>query len=130
MNMLDEAVRKFLKEKNKDNAIFFMKEVSSLIPPSDDFSIFIIKRGPHEYHLDRKGLFIQSVSEDEYLPFLSGTEKRIDFSSFPEDAVKKMDHIEVLKQLRDILLDFSRRGGEKYTKTAEEVNALIFENIK
>ncbi|MUN29294.1 hypothetical protein [Sulfuracidifex metallicus] len=127
--MLDEVTRKFMKEKNKDNAIIFLKEVSKLIPPSDDFSIFLVKRGPHEYHLDRKGLFIQSVSEDEYLPFLSGSEKRVDFSSLPEDAVKKIDYVDVLKQLRDILLDFSRRGGEKYTKMAEEVNILIFQNL-
>jgi len=127
--MLDEVTRKFMKEKNKDNAIIFLKEVSKLIPPSDDFSIFLVKRGPHEYHLDRKGLFIQSVSEDEYLPFLSGSEKRVDFSSLPEDTVKKIDYVDVLKQLRDILLDFSRRGGEKYTKMAEEVNILIFQNL-
>ncbi len=63
------------------------------------------------------------------MPFLSGSEKRVDFSSLPEDAVKKIDYVDVLKQLRDILLDFSRRGGEKYTKMAEEVNILIFQNL-
>ncbi len=128
--MLDDEIRKLTKEKNSENVLNFLHEVMKLLPPSDDFSIFLVKRGPHEYHLDRKGLFIQSISEDEYLPFLSGTEKRVDFSTLPEDALKKIDQIEILKQLRDILLDFSRRGGEKYAKVAEQINAVIFQNLK
>ncbi|AWR97007.1 hypothetical protein DFR86_05155 [Acidianus sulfidivorans JP7] len=115
-----------LKNKNVEE---FLRSVSSLLPPSDDISISLIKLGPHEYVLDRKGVSLVSTSLDEYLPYLSSNEKRIDYTQIPK-AVKDrilQDYKNILKQLYDILSAFSRREKD-YAQIVQQLGELLNEN--
>ncbi|WP_236749097.1 hypothetical protein [Acidianus manzaensis] len=114
--------------KNK-NAEEFLKAISSLMPPSDDISISLVKLGPHEYVLDRKGVSLVSTSLDEYLPYLSSNEKRIDYSQIPKAVKDRIlaDYKSILKQLYDILLSFSRRD-KNYLTIVNQLGELLNEN--
>jgi len=128
--MLSDSLKKMLKKGDKESVLQFLKEVSSLLPPSDDFGISLAKKGVHEYILDRRGVAIISLSEDEYLPYFSANEKRIKLEDIPEDILLKVkdNWKEILDQLRDYLLDYGKID-KRYIKLADEVNSVIFENL-
>lgn len=117
-----------LKSLKNGNAEEFLQAVASLLPPSDDISISLLKLGPHEYVLDRNGVSIVSTSLEEYLPYLSSNEKRIDYTQIPKSVKDRImsNTKDILKQLYDILLNYSKRD-KRYlditTRLGEFLNA-------
>nr|WP_276321673.1 hypothetical protein [Saccharolobus shibatae] len=105
-----------------------MKTVRKYLPPSDDFSITLWKSGIYEYILDRNGVAIMRIAEDEYLPYMSAYEKRIDYSQLPDNLVNNLDWKGVLRQLRDIALEYAKRD-KNFDKIADMVNHVILENL-
>ncbi|TRM79953.1 hypothetical protein DJ522_09060 [Sulfolobus sp. F3] len=65
--------------------------------------------------------------EDEYLPYMTGYEKRIKPNALPENIINNFDWKSVLKQLRDITLEYSRRD-KNFEKIANMLNDAIFKN--
>ncbi|MCH1770643.1 MULTISPECIES: hypothetical protein [Metallosphaera] len=110
----------------KENLIKVLIEISKLLPPSDDVAITVGKKGTHEYVIDRRGLAIITTSQDEYLPFLSSSEKRISMEQLPDDVAKKVmsDISSLLIQLRDILKAQARRNPS-YGSLASEVDLIV-----
>ncbi len=110
----------------KENLIKVLIEISKLLPPSDDVAITVGKKGTHEYVIDRRGLAIITTSQDEYLPFLSSSEKRISMEQLPDDVAKKFmsDISSLLIQLRDILKAQARRNPS-YGSLASEVDLIV-----
>ncbi|ABP96223.1 MULTISPECIES: hypothetical protein [Metallosphaera] len=110
----------------KENLIKVLIEISKLLPPSDDVAITLGKKGTHEYVIDRRGLAIITTSQDEYLPFLSSSEKRISMEQLPDDVAKKVmsDISSLLIQLRDILKAQARRNPS-YGSLASEVDLIV-----
>ncbi|MCG3108533.1 hypothetical protein L3N51_00815 [Metallosphaera sp. J1] len=109
----------------KENLTKVLIEITKLLPPSDDVAITVGKKGTHEYVIDRKGLAIITTSQDEYLPFLSSSEKRISMEQLPDDVAKKVisDISSLLVQLRDILKAQARRNPS-YGLLASEVDLI------
>ncbi|QKQ99680.1 hypothetical protein GWK48_04090 [Metallosphaera tengchongensis] len=112
--------------RSKPDVIEMLKEVVKLLPPSDDIAISIGKKGTHEYVIDRNGLSVITTSQDEYLPFLSASEKRLSFDQLPDDVAKKVaqNFQDVLVQLREVLKTYSRRNP-KYEAVALEVENIV-----
>jgi hypothetical protein len=125
---LQHALSSLKRNKNKENVISFLKLIRKYFPPSDDFSITLWKSGIYEYVLDRRGIAILRVTEDEYLPYMSAYEKRLDFFQIPENLINNFDWKSVLKQLRDIVLEYSKRD-KNFVKIAEILNDVILKNI-
>ncbi|MDT7861973.1 MAG: hypothetical protein RRA45_07145 [Saccharolobus sp.] len=125
---LQHALSSLKRNKNKENVISFLKLIRKYFPPSDDFSITLWKSGIYEYVLDRRGIAILRVAEDEYLPYMSAYEKRLDFFQIPENLINNFDWKSVLKQLRDIVLEYSKRD-KNFVKIAEILNDVILKNI-
>ena len=130
MEELSLIIKKMKNKGDRDSVIEFLQAVMKLIPPSDDFGISIAKKGPHEYVLDRRGLAIISLSEDEYLPIFSASEKRIDINALPDDVIKsvKNNWKSILDQLRDYALEYSKID-KKYLKVVDEITDAIFKNL-
>lgn len=125
---LQHALSSLKRNRNKENVISFLKLIRKYFPPSDDFSITLWKSGIYEYVLDRRGIAILRVAEDEYLPYMSAYEKRLDFFQIPENLINNFDWKSVLKQLRDIVLEYSKRD-KNFVKIAEILNDVILKNI-
>ncbi|BDB98974.1 hypothetical protein [Saccharolobus caldissimus] len=125
---LQHALSSLKRNKNKENVISFLKLIRKYFPPSDDFSITLWKSGIYEYVLDRRGIAMLRVAEDEYLPYMSAYEKRLDFFQIPENLINNFDWKSVLKQLRDIVLEYSKRD-KNFVKIAEILNDVILKNI-
>ncbi|BDC18961.1 hypothetical protein [Acidianus sp. HS-5] len=119
--MIKEELLSYIKEGRKED---FLKRISSIMPPSDDVSISLGKLGLYEYIVDRKGFCLIQTAEDEYLPYLSSNEKRIEFHQIPKSLVDKMDYTKVLEQLKAILEQFGRRD-KKYLSLSKEIGDLI-----
>jgi len=121
---LKTALQEMLEKKDEPSVYNFIKCIVNLFPPSDDLSISVIKRGNYEYILDRKGLCLVSLAQDEYLPFFSAAEKRL--TTIPYDI---QDYIVnnwkmILKELEKILDQYSKREST-YEKKLEEVKSLV-----
>jgi hypothetical protein len=110
---------------SKENTIAFLMAISQLLPPSDDLALSLGKKGTHEYVVDRRGVAVITTSQDEYLPFFSAMEKRINYESIPPDILIKVarEPKELLVQLAKILKDFSKTHP-KYSNLASEVEVL------
>ncbi|MGC9105234.1 MAG: hypothetical protein ACP5HQ_02255 [Thermoprotei archaeon] len=108
----------------------FLLAVSSLMPPSTDFGIQIGKRGKQEYYVDHKGFSVILLSEDEYLPYLSSKEIRVEPDKVPEDVLKqaRQDYKRILRELLDSLMEYAKRHKEYY-KLVEEVNGVVLQNL-
>ena len=130
MEELKLAIKKMKTKGDKESILNFLREAMKLIPPSDDYGVSLVKKGVHEYVLDRKGVVIVSLSQDEYLPFFSAEQKRIDLDKIPDDVLKdiKLKWKEILDQLRDYALDYSK-FDKKYLKIADDINGVLFENL-
>lgn len=130
MNELSIALKNMKNKGTKETIINFLKEVMKLLPPSDDYGISLAKKGTHEYMLDRRGIVVISLSEDEFLPYFSANHKRIDLDKIPDDVLKeiKLNWKNILDQLRDYALEYSRLD-KKYLKVADEINSVLFENL-
>jgi len=130
MEELKLAIKKMKTRGDKESVLQFLNEAMKLIPPSDDYGVTLVKKGVHEYVLDRKGVVIVSLSQDEYLPFFSAEQKRIDTDKIPDDVIKeiKLKWKEILDQLRDYALDYSK-FDKKYLKIADDINGVLFENL-
>ena len=130
MEELISAIKKMKTKGDKESVIDFLKIVMKLIPPSDDIGISLAKKGTHEYVLDRRGLAIISLSEDEYLPFFSASEKRVELDSLPDDVAKivRNNWKEILDQLRDYVLDYSKID-KRYSKVVDEITDAVFKNL-
>jgi hypothetical protein len=128
--MIRERVRELLKKGDKNTVILFLEEIRKLIPPSDDYGITLFRKGSYEYVLDRRGLVMISLNQDEYLPYFSARSKRIGIESLSEEMLKsiKNNWKDILAQLRDIALDYSKRDN-KYLKVVDEITGVIFENL-
>ncbi|AWR99652.1 hypothetical protein [Metallosphaera hakonensis] len=126
VEQLRKVVAELKLDNGKQNLIRVLNEIVKLLPPSDDIAITIGKKGTHEYVVDRKGLAIITTSQDEYLPFLSSSEKRISMDQIPEDVARKAanDINGILAQLMDVLKTHSRRSP-KYEAIASEVEAIV-----
>jgi hypothetical protein len=121
---LREALQEMLEKRNEVSVDNFIKCMINLFPPSDDLSISILKRGNYEYVLDRKGLCLVSLAQDEYLPFFSASEKRL--TTIPHDIVNYIANNWkiILKELEQILDQYSKRES-KYKENLEEVKNLV-----
>jgi hypothetical protein len=119
--MIKEELFSYIKGGRKED---FLKKVLSILPPSDDVSISLGKMGLYEYVIDRNGFGLIQTAEDEYLPYLSSNEKRIEFRQIPKTLIEKMDYVNVLEQLKSILEQFGGRD-KKYSSLAKEVGELI-----
>ena len=130
MEELKLAIKKMKMKGDKESVLKFLQEVMKLLPPSDDYGVTLARRGVHEYVLDRRGVIIISLSQDEYLPFFSAEHKRIDLDKIPDEVIKeiKTKWKEILDQLRDYALEYSK-FDKKYLKIADEVNGVLFENL-
>lgn len=130
MEELKIAIKKMKTKGDKESVLQFLNQAMKLIPPSDDYGVTLVKKGVHEYVLDRKGVVIVSLSQDEYLPFFSAEQKRIDTDKVPDDVIKeiKLKWKEILDQLRDYALDYSK-FDKKYLKIADDINGVLFENL-
>ncbi|BFH72628.1 hypothetical protein SJAV_05720 [Sulfurisphaera javensis] len=130
MNELSQSLKKMKIKGDKESILQFLREVMRLLPPSDDFGITITKKGVHEYVLDRQGIVVISLSEDEFLPYFSANHKRIDIDKVPDDVLKEVKEKwkEILDQLRDYAIEYSKLD-KKFLKVADEVNGVIFENL-
>ncbi|MEM1600283.1 MAG: hypothetical protein QXW51_05690, partial [Sulfolobaceae archaeon] len=84
--------------------------------------------GIYEYILDRNGVAIVRVSEDEYLPYMTAYEKRIDYKQLPDNIVNNFDWKAILKQLRDLALEYAKRD-KNFEKIANMLNDAILKNI-
>lgn len=115
---------------DRESVYEFLKEVMKLLPPSDDYGITLAKKGVHEYVLDRQGVVVISLSEDEFLPYFSANHKRIELDKIPEDVIKeiKTKWKDILDQLRDYALEYSRLD-KKFSKVADDINGVLFENL-
>ncbi|MEM0363184.1 MAG: hypothetical protein QXR34_00980 [Saccharolobus sp.] len=125
---LEDILRNLKKNKSKENIIEFLKLIVKYFPPSDDFSITLWKSGIYEYILDRNGVAIVRVSEDEYLPYMTAYEKRIDYKQLPDSIVNNFDWKAILKQLRDLALEYAKRD-KNFEKIANMLNDAILKNI-
>ncbi|MEM3329860.1 MAG: hypothetical protein QXD56_07390 [Saccharolobus sp.] len=125
---LEDILRNLKKNKSKENIIEFLKLIVKYLPPSDDFSITLWKSGIYEYILDRNGIAIVRVSEDEYLPYMTAYEKRIDYKQLPDNIVNNFDWKAILKQLRDLALEYAKRD-KNFEKIANMLNDAILKNI-
>ncbi|MEM0015821.1 MAG: hypothetical protein QW550_02655 [Saccharolobus sp.] len=125
---LEDILRNLKKNKSKENIIEFLKLIVKYLPPSDDFSITLWKSGIYEYILDRNGVAIVRVSEDEYLPYMTAYEKRIDYKQLPDNIVNNFDWKAILKQLRDLALEYAKRD-KNFEKIANMLNDAILKNI-
>jgi len=130
MEELKLTIKKMKMKGDKESVLEFLQEVMKLLPPSDDYGVTLARKGLHEYVLDRRGVIIVSLSEDEYLPFFSAEQKRIDLDKIPDEVIKdiKSKWKEILDQLRDYALEYSK-FDKKYLKIADEVNGVLFENL-
>jgi hypothetical protein len=130
MGELELVIKKMRTKGDKESVIEFLKTLMKLIPPTDDIGISLAKKGTHEYILDRKGLAIISLSEDEYLPFFSASEKRVELESLPDEVAKniKNNWRNILDQLRDYVLDYSKID-KKYLKVVDEITDAVFKNL-
>ncbi|MEM0373355.1 MAG: hypothetical protein QXV69_04395 [Sulfolobaceae archaeon] len=128
--MLSEIIAQIKRKWSREAVLKFLNEVRSLLPPSEDFGISLIKKGVHEYVLDKQGIVIISLNQDEYLPFFAARGKRIDLEKLSDDILLEISKNwrNIISQLRDILLEYGRRD-DKYLKVAEEITGIIFENI-
>ena len=125
---LEDILLNLKKNKSKENIIEFLKLIVKYFPPSDDFSITLWKSGIYEYILDRNGVAIVRVSEDEYLPYMTAYEKRIDYKQLPDSIVNNFDWKAILKQLRDLALEYAKRD-KNFEKIANMLNDAILKNI-
>ncbi|ACP34251.1 conserved hypothetical protein [Sulfolobus islandicus Y.G.57.14] len=125
---LENVINTLKRKKDKEVVIEFLKTVRKYLPPSDDFSITLWKSGIYEYILDRNGVAIMRIAEDEYLPYMSAYEKRMDYSQLPDNLVNNLDWKGVLRQLRDIALEYAKRD-KNFDKIADMVNHVILENL-
>ncbi|MEM3281283.1 MAG: hypothetical protein QW440_04955 [Saccharolobus sp.] len=125
---LEDILRNLKKNKSKENIIEFLKLIVKYLPPSDDFSITLWKSGIYEYILDRNGVAIVRVSEDEYLPYMTAYEKRIDYKQLPDNIVNNFDWKAILKQLRDLALEYAKRD-KNFKKIENMLNDAILKNI-
>ena len=125
---LEDILRNLKKNKSKENIIEFLKLIVKYFPPSYDFSITLWKSGIYEYILDRNGVAIVRVSEDEYLPYMTAYEKRIDYKQLPDSIVNNFDWKAILKQLRDLALEYAKRD-KNFEKIANMLNDAILKNI-
>jgi len=118
------ALQEMLEKKDETSVYNFIKCVISFFPPSDDLSISILKRGNYEYILDRKGLCLVNLVQDEYLPFFSAEEKRL--TTIPHDiSIYIANNWKViLKELEKILDQYSKRES-LYKEKLEEVKNLV-----
>ncbi|BFI76223.1 hypothetical protein [Sulfurisphaera ohwakuensis] len=130
MSELAVSLRKMKSKGDKESVLQFLREIMKLIPPSDDFGISLSKKGVHEYVLDRNGVVVISLSEDEFLPFFSANHKRIELDKIPDDVLRdiKVNWKNILDQLRDYALEYSKLD-KKYLKVADEINGVLFENL-
>ena len=130
MEELKLAIKKMKTKGDRESVLLFLQEVMKLLPPSDDYGVNLVRKGVHEYVLDRKGVIIISLSEDEYLPFFSAAQKRIDLDKIPDEIIKeiKLKWKEILDQIRDYALEYSK-FDKKYLKIADEINNVLFENL-
>ncbi len=124
---LENLIDALKKNKSKENVIAFLEAIRKYFPPSDDYSITLWKAGVYEYVLDRNGIAMLRVAEDEYLPYMTGYEKRINPNTLPENIINNFDWKSVLKQLRDITLEYSRRD-KNFEKITNMLNDAIFKN--
>lgn len=130
MEELKLALKKMKTKGDRESVLMFLKEVMKLLPPSDDYGVNLVRKGLHEYVLDRKGVIIISLSEDEFLPYFSAVQKRIDLDKIPDDVIKeiRLKWKEILDQVRDYALEYSK-FDKKYLKIADEINNVLFENL-
>ncbi|WP_338603770.1 hypothetical protein V6M85_05020 [Sulfolobus tengchongensis] len=127
-SQLETIINTLKRKKDKETIIEFLKTIRRYLPPSDDFSITLWKSGIYEYILDRNGVAIIRVAEDEYLPYMSAYEKRIDYSQLPENLLNNLDWKGILKQVRDIALEYAKRD-KNFDKIADMVNHVVLENL-
>ncbi|AEB94315.1 MULTISPECIES: hypothetical protein [Metallosphaera] len=126
LNSLKIALSELGLNGTKENLIKVLNEICRILPPSDDISISIGKKGAHEYVLDRKGLAIITTSLDEYLPYLSSSEKRISMEQLPDDLAKKAitDLGSIITQVRDVFRSQAKRNA-RYKALADEVDNIV-----
>lgn len=112
-----------------NNVKEFLQIISSLLPSSDDVSITLVKIGTQEYVLDRNGVSVITTSLDEFLPFLSAKEKRLEYMQIPNSVKEKIlsNYKDILKQLYDILLNYSKRD-KRYSEIASKLGEFLNEN--
>lgn len=130
MEELKIIIKKMRTKGDKEIIIQFLKEIMKLLPPSDDYGVTLTKKGVHEYVLDRRGVVIVSLSQDEFLPYFSAEHKRVEFEKIPDEVLKDIKNKwkEILDQLRDYALEYSK-FDKKYLKLADDINGVLFENL-
>ncbi|MBW9141396.1 MAG: hypothetical protein K1T65_06880 [Candidatus Aramenus sp.] len=116
---LKETLNKMLEKKDKESVEKFVSSLTNYFPPSDDVSITVLKKGNHEYVIDRRGMFVVSISQDEYLPFMSASEKRV--TSVPKDVMDK-----IISSWKDILVELVKLL-EEYVKKYPSLSAKLNE---
>jgi len=128
--MLNEILNQIKRRRSREVILKFLKEIMELLPPSEDFGVTLVKKGTHEYVLDKHGVLIISLSQDEYLPFFSAKGRRIDLEKLSDEVISEIGNNwkNIISQVRDILLEYGRRD-DKYLKIAEELTVLILENL-
>ena len=108
----------------------FLEIVSSLLPPSTDYGLFLGKMGRQEYYLDFKGVSVVLLSEDEYLPYLSGKEVRKKVEELPEPIIDSVasNFKNIIKELLDQILDYAKTHKEYY-ELYDRVSSVVSKYI-
>ncbi len=117
---LKEALNHMLERKDSESVEEFVSYITKYFPPSDDVSITVLKKGNHEYVIDRRGMFVVSISQDEYLPFMSASEKRL--TSIPKEVSEKIitSWREILTELLKLLEEYAK----KYPNWASKIDEV------
>lgn len=128
---LKEAILNVKRKGDKQSVVHFFKVLSSFVPPGEDYAVSVGAVGGYEYMVDRGGVILMSVTQDEYLPFFSARPKRVGFEDMPEriykDAQRNLKTI--LEQFRNLMLEYRRRADRKTLPEIDEVLGVLVEDI-
>jgi len=129
MEELRDSLLYMKRKGDRESVLRVVRAISLILPRSEDVAVSLGKRGPHEYLLDYKGPLLVSTSQEEYLPFLTGNQRRIDFAQLPDEILKILSSKprELLDQVRDILVEESRR--KDMSSTLDQLMQIILEFV-
>jgi len=110
---------------DKETIISFLMALSEVTPPGEDYAVEIGGSLPHVYMVDSKGALLFSSKAEEFLPYFSGSTRRISLLMIPDEIIINVPSKikDIIDQLRKQVEEWIRgsRGDEEYYKIAKEI---------